>query len=829
MADACEIITEDAPPPAVVPAARGDAEGRRARLRIEGMHCAGCAARLQKTLAAIDGVEAADVSFPLARVDITFDDGASPTARVLEETAKAGFKVRGETREYDIEGMHCAGCVRGVEKAVAGIEGVIEASVSLAPQRARVVVADSGIDDGDIVAAIEKRGYKARPHVDRFTLRMEQEQALRAESARAERRTRMLVTLGIVLSLPFLAQMISMAAGRGMFMPPWLEWVLATVVLFVVGGRFFASAARALRGGSANMDTLVVAGTGAAYGYSMYAWLFAPHGHDLYFEAAAMVVTLVMLGKWLEERARGATTDAVMALMQLRPRMAKRIEGDDEVEVPIERIEVGDRLRVLPGENIPADGDVDGGASDVDLSMITGESVPVPVQAGDHVTGGALNGSGTITMTVTAAGEDSTLAKIVALVETAQGGKAGIQRLVDRVSAVFVPAALAASALTFITWMALGGSLEAALTAAVAVVVIACPCALGLATPTALVTGLGVAARNGILVRDVATLEHAARVTVVAFDKTGTLTEGDPRVERFASAAGEDKNELLALAASALAASEHPYARALVRHARDAGVRIADATDFRNRPGRGVGATVDGRKVLVGNERLLVEEGVDVAGSAAGLVAGTGTTRSYVAVDGAVVAAVDFVDKPRDGAADAIRALRRGGIETVMLTGDNAAVAGRIAAEVGIDRFEAALAPEDKIAWIADRRAAGQVVAMVGDGINDAPALAEADVGIAMGSGTDIARHSADVILMRADLALVADTFALLAATRRKVRQNLFWAFVYNVIAIPFAAMGYLSPAIAGAAMAMSSVSVVSNSLLLRRWRRREETDAVRV
>ncbi len=793
-----------------------DASTRNARLRVTGMHCAGCAARLQRTLGELEGVRSADVNYPLETASVELAADGAGVARLVDATRGAGYDVAGETRVYDIEGMHCASCVSAVEKALMSIDGVLEANVSLTPQRASVTLADRAIGDNAIVDVIASRGYHARPHLDRFALRAEQEREMREQAERDLARTRRLVLLGLVLSAPFVAQMVGMAAGAGMFLPPWLQFGLAAPVMVVVGARFFASAWRALRAGSANMDTLVAVGTSAAFGYSTYGWLSEAGPHALYFEGAAMVITLVMLGKWLEERAKGKATDAVMALMEMRPETARRIDEDGDETVSVESVQVGDRIRVLPGERIPADGEVDGGASDIDLSMISGESVPVTVESGDSVTGGAINGAGTITVRVTAVGEDSQLARIVQLVETAQGGKAGIQRVVDRISAVFVPAVLITSVLTFSAWMLFGGVAATAVGAAIAVAVIACPCALGLATPTALVTGMGVAARHGILIRDIATLEGAARVNTVVFDKTGTITEGRPRVTAFEPGGGGDRLSILALAASVQQYSEHPYARALVDYARAAGVELREAVDFHNTPGRGVSAVVDGRRVLVGNAAMLAEANIDAQG-----LGGDGT-RSIVAIDDHAAAIVDFADEMRKGAAELVRKLKDLGVTAVMLTGDNEQAAANVAARAGIDEFHAGLRPADKTRWIAVRRAAGDVVAMVGDGINDAPALAEADIGIAMGSGTDIAKLSADVILMRPEIELVVDAFEVMRRTRRKIRENLFWAFIYNVVAIPFAALGYLTPAVAGAAMAMSSVSVVSNSLLLRRWRRRE-------
>ncbi len=798
----------------------GDGGHRPLRLRIEGMHCAGCAARLQNVLGKLPEVAEARVNYATAAAEVVFAADLADPDPVIDAARRAGFEVPVQTRVYDIEGMHCAGCVSGVEKALTALPGVRAARVSLAPQRATVEVLDDNLTDARLIQVIVSRGYRARAHVDRFSMRVEQEREMREREALQRRNTRRLLTLGVVMTLPFVVQMGAMLTGRGMLMAPWLEFVLASVVLFVVGSRFFGSAWGALRGGGANMDTLVVVGTGTAWAYSTYAWLSGSAGHGLYFEAAAMVVTLVMVGKWLEERARGATTDAVLALMQLRPDTAILVRNGVEERVAVEQLALEDRVRVLPGERVPADAVVISGESEVDMSLISGESVPVAVAPGDSLTGGAINRSGSLLARVTAVGEESRLARIVSLVEAAQGGKAGVQRLVDRISAVFVPVVLVLAVLTLAGWLLAGHDAATALKASIAVVVIACPCALGLATPTALVTGMGVAARHGILIRDIATVENAGRVDTVVFDKTGTLTEGRPEVESLVVVDDDAETEVLRHAAALQAHSEHPYARSLLRFAEQRGIQVAPAEEFENVPGRGVRGVVDGVKVLVGNAALLAEAGLDASNlpERVSALAQGDLTLGLIAVDGAVVGAVGYRDRPRESAAKVVAGLsadRR----VVMLTGDNRRVAAAVAKGLGIGDFQAELEPGRKTAWIAGERGKGRILAMVGDGINDAPALAEADVGIAMGSGTDVAKQSADVILMRPELRLVADAFDIMQATRSKLVQNLFWAFVYNVVAIPVAALGMLTPAVAGAAMAMSSVSVVTNSLLLKRWR----------
>ncbi|GJL80947.1 MAG: copper-transporting ATPase [marine bacterium B5-7] len=798
-----------------------DPARQSARIHVSGMHCAGCAARLQNVLLKVDGVSKAEVNYPLEMAVVETDDSTATINRVSKAIKNAGFTVERDNRIFDIEGMHCASCVKGVENELLHVPGVESAEVGLTPQRARVTLIDSSIENTALITAIEARGFTAQAREDNFTRRLRQDAELRERETKARQQTFRLMLLGIVLSIPFIIQMIWMLSGHDMLMPAWLEFCLATPVLFIVGSRFFRQAWVVLRTGSANMDTLVVVGASAAWLFSVIQWLLGTDVHGLYFEATAFIVSLVMVGRWLEERARGAATDAVAALVRLRPVTARRVDNEGETQIPIERVEPGDRLKVLPGERLPADGVVTDGISDVDMSMISGESTPVTIRIGDKVTGGGVNRGGVFIFEVTATGNDTMLARIVELVENAQTGKVGVQRLVDRVSAVFVPVVLLVSIVTGVIWLiADTGNGSMALAAAISVVVIACPCALGLATPTALVTGIGTAARRGILIRDIATLESAGRVATVVFDKTGTLTIGDPQVDRFIVTPGCDADESLQIAASLLTDSEHPYAAALVRYSKERGVNPSPASEFENLPGRGVSGRIGERRVMVGNAELLRDFGVDLLASTNNIP----STRSYLVIDGAVWAVIDYSDMPRPEAAAAIERLKHDGVHCVMLTGDNVAIASQVAGQLGLDDYVADLSPADKAEWIVSNRDKGQTIAMVGDGINDAPALANADVGIAMGTGTDIARLSANIILMRADLNLVADAFSMMQATRRKIRQNLFWAFIYNCVAIPFAAMGYLSPAIAAAAMSLSSVSVVGNSLLLKRWKRPENT-----
>ena len=709
-----------------------------------------------------------------------------------------------------IDGMTCAACVSRVEKALARVPGVSEASVSLATEEARVT--GSGLEVSRLVAAVEAAGYEAR-------LKPEPS-AIDAEAEWRTRRDGLVFLASALLTLPLIVPMASEAAGLHLMLPAWAQLALATPVQFWAGARFYRNGFKAVRGGTGNMDLLVALGTSAAYALSLFLLLRRPAETPLYFEAGATVITLVLLGRFLEARARRSTTGALRALMALRPETARVERDGQEVELPLDRVRRGDVVVVRPGERIAVDGVVLDGASAADESLVTGESLPVPKSPGDRVIAGALNGEGRLRLQATAVGADSTLARIVALVERAQASKAPVQRLVDRVSAIFVPVVLAVAVATLIGWLVSGAPIESAVIAAVSVLVIACPCALGLATPTAIIVATGSAARRGILVKDVASLERARAVTAVVFDKTGTLTLGKPELAAVMPLAGSEA-ELLTLVASAQQGSEHPLARAVVAAARARGLVLAPVGSFRAVPGKGIEAEVGGRRLLVGNARLLAEGGIDTAALtalAASAPAGTGAMlAAEIAPVRRPLGLLLAGDPIRQSAAPAVARLRALGIETVLLTGDAEGPARKVAAEVGIEKVRWGVLPAEKLAEVERLKSVGEVVAMVGDGINDAPALAAADLGIAMASGTDVAMASAGITLMRGDPALVAEVLGLARATVAKIRQNLFWAFVYNVVGIPLAALGWLSPIVAGAAMAFSSVSVVANSLLLRR------------
>ena len=717
------------------------------------------------------------------------------------------------TREWSfpVHGMTCASCVARVEKALMKVPGVVSADVNLATESATVRAA--GTTAQDLVAAVQKAGYEATVAAEPL-----------APSARPGQLDAGLhVVLAALLSAPLALPMVGLLLGRHGMLDGWVQLALATPVQFWLGARFYRAGWKALAAGTGNMDLLVALGTSAAWGLSVQQLLAHGARAVLYFEASAVVITLVLLGKWLEARARQQTTEAIRALNALRPETARVRRDGREVQIPAGQVHTGDVVVVRPGERIPVDGLVLEGASQVDESVITGESLPVARQEGDKVTGGSLNAEGLLVLLTTAVGAESTLARIVRLVESAQARKAPIQRVVDRVSAAFVPAILAIAAVTLLGWGLATGQWQGALLNAVAVLVIACPCALGLATPTAIMAGTGVAARRGILIKDAQALELAHGVQVVAFDKTGTLTEGKPALVAAESVTGAHGG-LLACAAAIQSGSEHPLARAVMEAARREQIATPAAAQQRAVPGRGMSAHVGGRELRLGSSRYMEELDVDVSAmqARADALQAEGRSVSWVADvtgEGRLLGLLAFGDAVKVSAAGAIHRLHAMGMTTVLLTGDNRGSAEAVGRQLGLSQVRAEVLPEDKATLVAQLRAGGQRVAMVGDGINDAPALAAADVGIAMSTGTDVAMHAAGITLMRGDPALVADAIDISRRTHAKIRQNLFWAFVYNLIGIPLAAFGLLSPVIAGAAMAMSSVSVVTNALLLRRWK----------
>ncbi len=807
------------PTPRTVPASTS------LQLQVTGMTCASCAGRVEKALLKLPGVSSAQVNLATERatIEMTPLDAAQLTAAVL----KAGYGVVTTETTLQVEGMTCASCVGRVEKALSKVPGVLGVAVNLATERA-TVQALSTVPTATLRAVVVKAGYAARD----------------ASTPAADHVPRLPIwatpALAAVLTLPLVAPMLLLPFGLHWMPPGWVQMALATPVQFGLGWRFYRAGWKALRAGAGNMDLLVALGTSAAYGLSV--WLLLRHaGHGtphLYFEASAAVITLVLLGKWLEGRAKRQTADAIRALNALRPATARVLRDGAEFELPVDEVRLGDLVAVRPGERVAVDGEVTTGRSHVDESLITGESLPVAKAVGDHVTGGAINAEGALVVKTLAIGTETTLARVIRMVESAQAAKAPIQRLVDRVSAVFVPAVLVIALLTFMGWVLAGAPWEAALINAVAVLVIACPCALGLATPTAIMAGTGVAAQAGILIKDAEALELAHAVNTVVFDKTGTLTEGRPTLVALQPAeAGPPASELLRLAAALQQHSEHPLARAVLDRARADALTVPPATEAQALPGRGLQGRVQGELLALGSGRWLHEQGLPAGaleGEAAALES-AGRTVSWLVrlaspdtgAPASLLGLLAFGDTVKPSARDAVARLQSLGVATVMLSGDNRGSTEAVARELGITDCRAEVLPGDKATAVQALRAGGRVVAMVGDGINDAPALAAADVGIAMSTGTDVAMQTAGITLMRGDPRLVADALDVSRRTVATIRRGLFWAFAYNVVGIPLAAAGLLNPVIAGAAMALSSVSVVANALTLRRWRATSRTSAL--
>nr|WP_294978267.1 heavy metal translocating P-type ATPase [uncultured Pseudomonas sp.] len=785
-------------------------------LPVSGMTCASCAGRVERALRKVPGVQEASVNLASEQARIQLAGAPSDDAlpALVAAVEQAGYAVPAHSLELAIDGMTCASCVGRVERALRKVPGVREVSVNLASERAHLDLLGA-VDIADLVTVVDKAGYKARP--------IESEHPeVDSQIARLARERWWLIA-AIVLSVPLVLPMIGDWLGQHWMLPAWVQFLLATPVQFIIGARFYVSAFKAVRARSGNMDLLVALGTSAGYGLSLYLWYAATPGQmpHLYFEASAVVITLILLGKYLESRAKRQTAAAIRALEALRPERATRIRDGVEEDVAIAELRLGDEVLVRPGERFPVDGEVLDGQSHADEALITGESVPVAKGVGDAVTGGAINGEGVLRVKTTALGGETVLARIIRLVEDAQAAKAPIQKLVDKVSNVFVPVVICIALATLVGWLIAGAGWEHALINAVAVLVIACPCALGLATPTAIMAGTGVAAKHGILIKDAEALEVAHAVDAVAFDKTGTLTSGQPRITNLAAS---DEAQALALAGALQRGSEHPLARAVLDACAERGLSPTAADATQALAGRGIQGRVNGRLLALGNRRLLDELQLppgELADSAQRWEA-EGRTLSWLIErepQARVVALFAFGDSLKDGAKPAIDALRGRGIASHLITGDNRGSAKVVADALGLDDVHAEVLPGDKAEVVGALRKRGKVVAMVGDGINDAPALAAADVGIAMGGGTDVAMHAAGITLMRGDPRLVPAALDISRRTYAKIRQNLFWAFIYNLVGIPLAAFGLLNPMVAGAAMAASSVSVVSNALLLKRWK----------
>ena len=788
---------------------------------INGMSCAGCASSAEKALNGLDGIGTASVDFATERAQVS--PGGVSAAALVQAVKDAGYTPETSWVDLDITGMTCSGCAASVERALENVPGVADAEVNLALERARVTWLGHDVATAALVDAVKVAEYGAQPRFSDAEARRQHAAAQADVAARALRLDALILAGAIIVTAPLVAMMVLPAFGVAYHVPAWAQMALATPVQFIAGARFYVGAWRAVKARSGNMDQLVALGTSAAYALSV--WMMLNQGINavghLYFEASAVVITLVLAGKLLESRAKRGTTAAIRKLMDLRPERARVQRDGNVVEVAIEQVLIGDTVVVMPGARIPVDGTLTSGRAEVDESLLTGESVPIAKTSGDMLRAGAINGSNEVHLSATRIGEDTTLARIVRLVESAQTGKAPVQRLVDKVSAIFVPSVIAIAAVSLISWLVAGAGAETAIINAVSVLVIACPCALGLATPTAIVAGTGAAAKAGILIKDIGVLERAHALDVVAFDKTGTLTKGAPALTDIV-AYGRSEDDMLRIAAAVQTGSEHPLARAVLAAAEARDVLGLKAEDVLAHVGSGVEGRVDGARVLIGNRGMMKAVDINIDAKIEGDLARIeklGRTAVLVAIGNVVSGVIGLADTVRSETPLAMRMLAQRGIQTVMLSGDGADAAKAIASEAGLADVRAGLTPDSKVDAIHELQGAGRIVAMVGDGINDAPALAAADVGIAMGSGTDVAMESAGITLMRPDPRLVAGAIDAARVTWNRIRWNLFWAFIFNVVGLPLAALGYLSPEVAGLAMALSSITVVTNSLLLRGWK----------
>ncbi|WP_085718398.1 heavy metal translocating P-type ATPase [Pseudomonas sp. B28(2017)] len=787
-------------------------------LPIAGMTCASCAGRVERALSKVIGASAVSVNLATEQARVQAPSDSLPA--LMEAVSRAGYSVPQQSLELIIDGMTCASCVGRVERALGKVAGVKSVSVNLANERAHLELLGQ-IDPQTLIAAVAKAGYAASVWEAEHPSADSQQQRLHRE--------RRALIIAIALALPLVLPMLLQPFGVHWMLPAWVQFALATPVQFIFGARFYLAAWKAVRAGAGNMDLLVALGTSAGYGLSLYEWATAagrmPH---LYYEASAVVIALVLVGKYLESRAKRQTASAIRALEALRPERAIRVIDGHEQEVAITALHLNDLVLVKPGERFPVDGEVIEGQSHADEALISGESLPVPKQPGDKVTGGAINGEGRLLVRTQALGAETVLARIIRLVEDAQAAKAPIQKLVDKVSQVFVPTVLLIALATLIGWLLYGAPMETALINAVAVLVIACPCALGLATPTAIMAGTGVAARHGILIKDAEALERAHEVSAVVFDKTGTLTSGAPRIAHLSAIDGNEAR-LLQLAGALQRGSEHPLAKAVLDACVERHLKVADVSDSQSLTGRGIAGSLEGRRLALGNRRLLEDSGLNAGPLADSAIAWEkqGRTLSWLieqSPEPQVLGLFAFGDTLKPGALQAVQQLSARNISSHLLTGDNRGSANVVAEVLGIQDVHAEVLPADKAATVAALKETG-VVAMVGDGINDAPALAAADIGIAMGGGTDVAMHAAGITLMRGDPRLVSAALEISRKTYAKIRQNLFWAFIYNLIGIPLAVAGVLNPVLAGAAMALSSVSVVSNALLLKTWKPKDLED----
>ncbi|WP_337018022.1 heavy metal translocating P-type ATPase [Oceanobacillus massiliensis] len=784
-----------------------------ATLGVTGMTCAACSNRIEKVLNRMDSVEA-QVNLTTEKATVDYDPAKTSIEEITSKIENIGYGVLIEKAEFDIFGMTCAACSTRIEKVLNKQDGVRLATVNLATESAAVEYNPGIIDEAAIIDRIQKIGYDANPKTDKDQKKTYKEKQLSQMKIK--------IMISAVLSLPLLLTMVVHLLGRdipAIFMNPWFQFALATPVQFVIGWQFYVGAYKNLRNGGANMDVLVAMGTSAAYFYSLYEAIksisnpgYMPH---LYFETSAILITLILVGKYLETRAKTQTSAAISKLLNLQAKQARTVRNGEELMIPVEEVIAGDLLIVKPGEKIPVDGIVTKGRTAIDESMITGESIPIEKGTNAPVIGSTINKNGLIEMEATKVGKDTALASIVKAVENAQGSKAPIQRLADVISGYFVPIVIGIAVLTFIVWLAFveQGEFEPALVAAIAVLVIACPCALGLATPTSIMVGTGRAAQSGILFKGGEHLERTHQLNAIVLDKTGTVTKGKPEVTDFTG-----NEETLQLLASAEKGSEHPLSEAIVAYAQDQNIEFIAVDSFSALPGRGIEATISGNRIIVGNRKLMRENQINVNAEQE-LVDFElkGKTAMLIAVNGIYKGSVAVADRIKETAPEAIRQLKEQGLQVFMLTGDNERTAKAIADQVGIEQVMAQVLPEQKADKVKEIQRQGKIVAMVGDGVNDAPALATADIGIAIGTGTEVAIEAADVTILGGELLLIPKAIKISHATIKNIRQNLFWAFGYNTAGIPIAALGLLAPWIAGGAMALSSVSVVTNALRLKR------------
>ena len=790
------------------------AEKEHVSLNISGMTCAACSNRIEKVLNRMDGVEA-NVNLTTEKASVDYQQDKTSLDDITNRIEGIGYGVVYEKSDLDITGMTCAACSNRIEKVLNKTDGVKSATVNLTTENAMIEYNPGVIDERDIIDRIGNLGYGAEPK------QSSEDKISRKDSELKKMKWK--VIIASLLSLPLLVTMLDHLFGMSLpaiFMNPWFQLAFATPVQFILGWQFYVGAYKNLKNFTANMDVLVVMGTTAAFGFSLYQtylWMTGAVEHPhLYFEASAIIITLILFGKYLETRAKSETTGAISKLLDMQAKEARVVRDGTEFMIPVEDVRVNDVLIVKPGEKFPLDGELVHGRTSVDESMLTGESIPVEKETGDSVIGATMNQNGTVNLKVTKTGKNTALAGIIKVVEEAQGNKAPIQRMADIISGYFVPIVIVIALVTFTVWyfFASPGNLEPALVAAISVLVIACPCALGLATPTSIMVGTGKGAENGILYKGGEHLEKTHQVDVVVLDKTGTITNGTPEVTDFS---GDDA--ALQLLASAENGSEHPLASAITSYAKEKNIELSDAAEFAAIPGHGIRALIDGREVLVGTRKLMTEENINISSIEEDMqqFEYDGKTAMIVAVDGELRGIVAVLDTVKSTAKQAVEEMHKEGIEVIMLTGDNTRTAEAIGREVGIDAVIAEVLPEQKAEEIRKIQGSGKVVAMVGDGVNDAPALALADVGIAMGTGTEVAIEAADLTILGEDLTLIPRAINLSHKTIKNIKQNLFWAFAYNTLGIPIAALGFLAPWVAGAAMAFSSVSVVANALRLKR------------